>query len=328
MQISRSRIFKRLGMGVPIFFVLGFSLHAAEKFHFCALGDMPYYLPEDYPRFDNVIDVVNAEQPAFTVHVGDTKSGSSLCSDESYERIWKSFERFDHPLIYTPGDNEWTDCHRLAAGSMDPLDRLSLVRKLFFSDAKTLGGGDAFELSVQSDDPKWATFAENRMWAKEGVVFATLHIVGSQNNRQRDVRGAMDEYRARDEANEAWLDKVFDDAAESEAPAVAVFIHGNPFKERKEKDQKPNPGFSRFLKQLRERTLAYGKPVLLTHGDSHYYRVDKPLMRKGTERDSIENFTRLEVFGSRNMHAVRIDVDPSSPQVFSMSQLIVAKNVR
>lgn len=296
-----------------------------ETFHFCALGDMPYYLPADYERFDNVIDVVNAENPAFTVHVGDTKSGSSLCSDESYQRTLESFSRFDHPLIYTPGDNEWTDCNRAAAGSWDAEERLALVRKLFFKDSKTLGGGDAFELSVQSSDPHFTTFVENRMWSKGGVAFATIHIVGSKNNRQENIPGAIEEFLIRDEANEAWLDTVFDRAASTKAPALALFIHANPFRDLKD-DRDPDAGFARFLEQLRDRTLAFGKPVLLVHGDSHYFRIDKPMMHEGTKRDSVENFTRLEVFGATNMHALRIDVDPSSPQVFSANQLIVKAN--
>jgi len=301
-------------------------LWAGERFHFCVLGDMPYYLPADYERFDHVIERVNLEDPAFTVHVGDTKSGASPCSEENYQRTWEQFTQFDHPLIYTPGDNEWTDCHRAAAGGWDPLGRLSLIRERFFADSKSLGGGQAIELEVQSSDPQWAIFVENRMWAREGVLFATLHIVGSRNNNQEDVPGAVAEFLARDEANEAWLDAVFDLADESDAPAVALFIHGNPFSELGKSDGQAKPGAERFIAQLRERTLAFGRPVLLTHGDSHYFRIDKPLMHSGTQRDSVENFTRLEVFGASNMHAVRVDVDPSSPQVFSASQLIVEKN--
>ena len=296
-----------------------------ESFHFCALGDMPYYLPADYERFDNVIDVVNAENPAFTVHVGDTKSGSSLCSDESYRRTLKSFSRFENPLVYTPGDNEWTDCNREAAGDWNAVERLSLVRELFFKDSKTLGGGEAFELTVQSSDPQFATFVENRMWSKGGVTFATVHIVGSKNNRQENIPGAVEEFLVRDEANQAWLDTVFDRAVSTGAPALALFIHANPFRDFKD-DRDPDAGFARFLEQLRRRTIAFGKPVLLVHGDSHYFRIDKPMMREGTKRDSVENFTRLEVFGATNMHALRIDVDPSSAQVFSAIQVIVKAN--
>jgi hypothetical protein len=301
------------------------SLGDAGSFHFCALGDMPYYLPADYERFDNVIDVVNAENPAFTVHVGDTKSGSSLCSDESYQRTLKSFSRFEHPLIYTPGDNEWTDCNRAAAGDWDAVERLSLVRKLFFKDSNTLGGGDAFKLTVQSSDPQFATFVENRMWSKGHVVFATVHIVGSKNNRQENIPGAVEEFLVRDEANEAWLDTVFNRASSTNAPALALFIHANPFRDLKD-ERDPNAGFARFLEQLQKRTIAFEKPVLLVHGDTHYFRIDKPMMHEGTKRDSVENFTRLEVFGATNMHALRIDVDPSSPQVFSANQVIVKAN--
>lgn len=295
------------------------------SFHFCALGDMPYYLPADYERFDNVIDVVNAENPAFTVHVGDTKSGSSLCSDESYQRTLKSFSRFENPLVYTPGDNEWTDCNREAAGGWDAVERLSLVRKLFFKNNKTLGGGEAFELTVQSSNPQFATFVENRMWSKGSVVFATVHIVGSKNNRQENIPGAVEEFLIRDEANEAWLDTVFNRASSTNAPALALFIHANPFRDLKD-DRDPDAGFARFLEQLQKRTIAFEKPVLLVHGDSHYFRIDKPMMREGTKRDSVENFTRLEVFGATNMHALRIDVDPSSAQVFSANQVIVKAN--
>ena len=74
--------------------------------------------------------------------------------------------------------------------------------------------------------------------------------------------------------------------------------------------------------------IAYGEPVLLVHGDSHVFRMDKPLKRLGSNRDNIENFTRLEVFGSRNMHAVRVDVFPDSAPVFRISEVLVEENFR
>jgi len=296
-----------------------------RSFHFCLLGDMPYYLPVDYERFDNVIEAVNREKPAFTVHVGDTKSGGSPCSNATVQRTWDSFSKFDHPLIYTPGDNEWTDCHRKAAGSMDPLERLSVIRDRFFGSSSSLGGGAPIEMSIQSADTKWRDYPENRMWIREGVVFATLHIVGSHNNNQPDVPRAVEEFVARDKANEAWLENVFAKARSLDAPGLAIFIHANPFGEL---GRDWDPGFARFLGQLRELTIAFNKPVLVSHGDSHYFRVDKPLMHEGTARDSIENLTRLEVFGARNMHGVRVEVDPKSEQVFRISQLIVKANRR
>ena len=242
---------------------------------------MPYSLPEDYERFDNVIEAVNREKPAFTVHVGDTKSVGSPCSNETVQRTWDSFSKFDHPLVYTPGDNEWTDCHRKAAGSMDPLERLSVIRDRFFGSSRSLGGGTPIEINIQSTDTNWRDYPENRMWIRDGVVFATLHIVGSHNNNQPDVPGAVEEFVARDKANEAWLENAFEKARNLDAPGLAIFIHGNPFGEL---GRECNLGFARFLEQLRELTIAFSKPVMVSHGGSHYFRVDKPLMLEGTAR--------------------------------------------
>ena len=302
------------------------SIAEEGSFHFCALGDMPYELPEDFERFDHVIEAVNAERPAFTAHVGDTKAGGTPCSDEAMQRTWNSFAKFDHPLVYTPGDNEWTDCHREAAGSRDPLERLDALRARFFADSSTLGGGESFDLMTQSANHRWGRFVENRLWILEEVVFATLHLVGSGNNNQEEIPGAVAEFRERDAANEAWLSDIFELAAARKAPGLCLFIHANPFGNAGESEWKP--GFIRFLTQLRDLTVGYGGPVLLVHGDSHVFRIDKPLKRVGTGRDNIENFTRLEVFGARNMHAVRVDVYPRSAPVFRISEILVEKNVR
>ena len=83
---------------------------AAERFSFAAMGDTPYVLPGDFERFDRLIERINAARPAFTIHVGDIKPGNSRCSDEHFAQISDMFATFNAPLIYTPGDNEWTDC--------------------------------------------------------------------------------------------------------------------------------------------------------------------------------------------------------------------------
>ena len=58
-----------------------------RAFSFVALGDMPYTLPGDIAKFDRLIAIVNKLKPAFTVHVGDTKSGATPCSDTKFQRI-------------------------------------------------------------------------------------------------------------------------------------------------------------------------------------------------------------------------------------------------
>ena len=57
--------------------------------------------------------------------MGDTKAGSTSCSDESLRAHAAHFER---AVVYSVGDNEWTDCHRASNGSFDPPDRLALIR--------------------------------------------------------------------------------------------------------------------------------------------------------------------------------------------------------
>lgn len=117
-----------------VFCALFVSLLASgqqKKFTFVAFGDMPYRVPNDYSKFERVIKTLNQQKPDFIVHVGDFKSGSSLCSTEYFERMHAYFETFEPPLIYTPGDNEWTDCNRKAAGEYDPLERLDVLRKMF-----------------------------------------------------------------------------------------------------------------------------------------------------------------------------------------------------
>jgi hypothetical protein len=71
---------------------------------------------------------------------------------------------------------------------------------------------------------------------------------------------------------------------------------------------------------LEEETLKFAKPVVLAHGDSHYFRVDKPLPRPdpdGNRRPRLVNFTRVENFGSPDVLWMRAIVGPRDPALFS-----------
>src|SRR5215813_13765794 len=73
-------------------------------------------------------------------------------------------------------------------------------------------------------------------------------------------------------------------------------------------------------------TVTFGKLVVYVHGDTHIYRVDKPLFGS-TSRRSIENFTRVATFGYPDTHWVRAIIDPKDPQVLSFRQEIVKENL-
>jgi hypothetical protein len=53
-------------------------------------------------------------------------------------------------VIYTPGDNEWTDTHDERVGSHDPLERLASIRRIFFCNQSLSVNGEAIDVVCQS----------------------------------------------------------------------------------------------------------------------------------------------------------------------------------
>ena len=291
------------------------------RFTFALIGDMPYG-PEGDLKFPNVIADINSDRNlSFVVHDGDIKNGSSLCSNEMFFNRLELFNAFAQPLIYVPGDNEWTDCHRANNGSYDPLERLVFLRALFFASDESLGGR-TMTLERQSADPAYASYPENVRWTVKSVMFAGLHIVGSNNNLGRTA-AADAEYAARDAANLAWLAGTFARARAEDDKAVMLIIQANP---NFELPAAQRTGFNNFLAALEAETLAYGETVVLVHGDSHYFRIDKPM--RGTQSGRrVERFTRVETFGEFDNHWLHVTVDPTNPNMFVFDQRIVAVNV-
>ena len=272
---------------------------------------MPYRLPDDYARFENLIEKVNKEKPAFSVHVGDFKSGSTVCSDEYFNKILAYFESFTRPLIYTPGDNEWTDCNREAAGKYDPLERLTLLRKMFFKDKQSLGQ-KKIPLNSQSSNPEFARYVENVAWTHGGIQFATVHLVGTNNNSKETDNT---EFIEREKANLAWLDEIY--ARASDKAGLVMFTQADMFYSRT-----TSPAFQKIIDKLSQLSIKYGKPVLWVNGDSHRFIVDKPLLNPD-KRSAIHNFTRLQVFGDADIATVHVTVDAKDKELFTIRQMLV-----
>lgn len=171
-------------------------------------------------------------------------------------------------MIFTPGDNEWTDCHRTGG---DPLERLAFLREVFYPTDQSLGKR-TLTLEQQS-----TAYPENARWQVGEVTFATLHVVGSNNNLPdaENPVGNAEEYAARNAASLAWLAETFDVAADDQSAAVMLIIQANPGFDLPPEQR---TGFNDFLAALEAETIAFGKPVVLVHGDSHYFRIDKPLV--------------------------------------------------
>lgn len=305
----------------------------AARITFAVIGDLGY-TPDEEPAVANVLaDIDRDAALAFVVHVGDLSAPRYSCANELRARRLAQFQASAHPLIFTPGDNDWTDCHAPAVKSADPLERLENLRRAFFPSDATLGQR-RFALARQSQGPdaRLGKYRENARWDIAGVTFLTLHVVASNNGLGRTPEGDA-EYAERNEANIAWLKQGFAHAKASGSRAVVVMQQANLFPEFSPfpGNPKKTSGLSGIRAHLRSESKAFGKPVALLHGDSHYFRIDKPLsplrVRNQPVVTELENFTRVETFGSPYSHWVHVTIDPQDPNVFTFRQRIVAANV-
>ena len=295
---------------------------SAQSFSFALIGDTAYR-PAEEPQLENMLREIDAEKLAFVVHIGDLGSpAAGSCSDELLARRLAQFQGLAHPLVYTPGDNEWTDCHDgQGVKGGQPLERLRVVRETFFKEPSSLGRRK-LPLVRQS-----AAFPENARWEQGGVVFLTLHVVGSNNGLGRTREGDEEFVRRRDAAI-AWLRAGFESARP--ARAVMLILHANMYPEFPpfpgEGPKQPS-GFAEVRAALESEARAFGKPVALLHGDSHYFRVDKPLLLRRGGGAPLATLTRVESFGSPFHHWVQVTVDARDPEVFTFRPRIVAANV-
>ncbi|MEO8193091.1 MAG: metallophosphoesterase [Gemmatimonadales bacterium] len=274
------------------------------SFSFGVFGDGPYQPWEEH-RFERVLHDVNRSDVQWLIHVGDILWYP--CSDAAFENRFRYFQSVDHPVVYTPGDNEWTDCYQKRPGGYEPLDRLASIRRIFFAHPTGSLGRHRMELESQGSDSVFAEFVENARWTRGGFVFATIHIVGSDNGLEtfpgRTARHDA-EVERRTNAAIAWLDETFARAVRDSAKGVVLALHGDM---SIESASQPRPGYAAFLAALRKNVAAFRGQVLLIHGDSHIQRVDHPL--KAPDGRAYENFTRLETFGSPDVGWVRVVVD-------------------
>ncbi|GAA1961383.1 hypothetical protein GCM10009838_17450 [Catenulispora subtropica] len=294
---------------------------ARGAFTVAVYGDAPYGTsPTDTSEFQATpafIAAVNADKDVSTViHVGDIHSGKQYCTeayDQSIAALWKTFS---DPLVYTPGDNEWADCHKAGEGggkynaatgqidpvldpatgqpvdyaSGNPVANLDLIRKTFFAQpGHTLGSGTLRVLS-QAQVPSWehpedAKYVENVLWVRNGTLFVTVNVPGGSNNDADPWYGApaasqaqQDEAAQRTAADLRWLDTAFALARFGGVSSVVVATQADMW----DLDGKTGAHLTNYepiVSSLASHTTAFGKPVLLLVGDSHVYRSDNPLQQ-------------------------------------------------
>lgn len=309
----------------------------SSPYTFGLWGDMPYAKAGDNAKMPALIQSMNSVELSFSVFLGDIKDGSSQCTDDQFSNAIDRFSQFKAPMIYVPGDNEWTDCHRLNNGGYNNLERLDFMRKTMFARPESFG-----QLKL-TPDHQAAPYVENTRWIYRDVVFVGLNVPGSNNNKvssfeectnlsarsEEDCNADNLEYQARDAANIAWLQQAFQIAKQRSLRGVMLIIQADPgfdlpetetFSER---DLPQYDGYTAFLNAVVAETQAYSGQVVLVHGDTHFFKLDKPLINQA---NMLQNFTRLETFGSPNIHWVKVDVNPSNPLVFSFTPVFVPGN--
>lgn len=280
-------------------------------------GDSPYgTAPTDTAQTSATaafIDSINADRDvSLALHVGDIHSGSQYCTEAYNRTVYDLWTRFQVPLVYTPGDNEWTDCHKVKEGGGaynpttgtidykrdadgrlinymggDPVANLDLVRRIFFiNPGYSLGAHKLVQSQAQAfkrSHPTDANYVENVMWEQSNIVYVSVNIPGGSNNDSDIWYGApsISERQARERSERTaadlrWLDAAFSRAEEDDAKALVIQTQADMW-DLDGKTASHLTEYRPFIDRIAKLAKAFGKPVLLFNGDSHLYRSDNPL---------------------------------------------------
>jgi hypothetical protein len=327
----------------------------AKPLTLAVFGDWPY----SQNLLNNahlLIDSVDADPDvSLVMHVGDIHSGSMPCTSAGIlpplatsspgwnQAIYFQFQQFDDPVVYLPGDNEWSDCHKSKQFSSGaPLKELASVRQLFFARPGLTLGKHVRRVLSQAErfDPSFPTdsqFVENVMWDDSRVVFATFNIPGGSNDDTAGWSGTFadpaaqaQEVAQRSAANLRWLQAAFEKARSIHARAVVIAVQADMWDP--EALAAGGAGLERytpFVSSLASLALQFERPVLLLNGDTHLYKADQPLADPASatgvihKTPAVPNLTRIVVQGSTNAPAewLKLKIDPRKPQPFSWSNV-------
>ena len=79
-------------------------------------------------------------------------------------------------------------------------------------------------------------------------------------------------------------------------------------------------GYRAFMHALVAENETYKGQVLLVHGDTHFFKMDKPFY---SPSKVLPNLTRLQTFGSPVNHWVKVSVNLKWPEVFTIRPVMV-----
>src|SRR5262245_47769911 len=244
-------------------------------------GDMPYGA-SGRAQYPNLLADVNASKVSFSISDGDLQAGGDgPCTDSLYTRSLADLNSLDRPLIWVPGDNDWTDCWGrygpVQQPFQDPIERLDHERQLFASTDQSLGRR-TLTLTRQTGYP------ENVRWVYGPVVYLGLDVQGSNDNypyrdtdaenptapvrSDAEIQRQRDEEAARKAANLRWLDQGFAYAKQTGARGVLIAWQEDPNFNNEQHLSNPHDydAYQGYIDALRAQTEAFSGQVVLVHG--------------------------------------------------------------
>jgi hypothetical protein len=284
---------------------------------FALIGDAPYNSGEVI-AFERMREDIDADPDVgLVVHVGDIKGSGEPCSDALLADRVAQIAAFTKPVLITPGDNEWADCHHRRAGRHLPIERLARLRALLYPDPRAALGRTPLARSTQADEAAWPEFVEHGASLWNGLLLASLHVVGSDNGREPwrgidpgDARRAerLAEVERRERAVAAWVQAAFVQARAADAQGLVLFMQANPRTEWPAGSPRRAP-FEALMALIEREARAWGRPVLLAHGDLHEFFHDQPAA-------GVPKLQRVQSFGSPAVHWVEVIFDPRATPAF------------
>jgi len=234
---------------------------------FSVMGDVPRNDEEKTILQEQIRKHNQHSSAQFVFHVGDIKSGKSVCDEDNYGLVAGYLKKFRVPVFIVPGDNEWNDCEY-------PDQAWDYWNKYF------LAFDQNWEMTFEVERQK--NYPVNSAFIQKNVLFIALNLVGGRIHDQ--VEWDMMQNNAADWINQNIKKKgIF---------AAVILIQANP-------DEKHTLFMDQFVILIEN----FMRPVLLIHGDGHHWLYDEAwqvpnLIRVQVDKGGIADPLQVTVFGN------------------------------
>jgi hypothetical protein len=223
--------------------------------------------------------LINEVNPSVVMHLGDFKSGGKSCTDDILKEHKKLLTQvYPGKVIYTPGDNDWTDCDRTSLPySFNELERHDFLIQLMFKTPPLLTDNLPLIMAQNSQ-------IENKLWINDRLAISTLHIVGTSNGRvnikKSKKTNAIKKVDKRDKINLAWLKSIEDNSKKYDA--LIIGFQADMYQQSvldsgycDDSSVKACDSFSVYRQAFKALAKRINKPVLISHGDTGEFCFEK-----------------------------------------------------